>query len=143
MNPIQMTNARNFVRNRAPSFMTSTCTISRPKDPTFDINTGTASGGTRTTIYTGVCRVWEVTGPGVVTVGEDDIIQQTTNISIPWDTDPVPIRGDYIKIETSATDDNMVDRLFEIIDMAKSGELRATRRFSVQMVQEKVDGRNA
>lgn len=137
-----MSKARAYVRARAAESMTSTCVITRPVDPSFAAATGLATGSEGDEVYSGICRVWEVTGGGVVVVGEDEIAQQTTNISSPWDSSPVPIKGDYIKIATSLTDTNLVGRLFMITDQAKSGELRATRRFSVMEVQEKVDGRN-
>ncbi len=139
-NPLLISRARKYVRQRATATMSSQCQITRPKDPTFDKNTGLATSGTRTTIYTGKCRVWEVTGGGVTVITEEDIAEQNTQISIPWDTSPVPIKGDYIKITSSVADSNLVNRLYLITDQAKSGELRATRRFSVKGVQESVNG---
>lgn len=116
--------------------MTSNCRIERSTAPAFDINTGFANAGTKTLIYTGICRVWEVTGSGTVVVSEESVYEQTTQISIPWDVSPIPIRGDYITITGSSSDTNLVNRVFEIQDQAKSGELRASRRFSVKLVQE-------
>ena len=137
-NPIQMDRARAFVQSRAQDFMSTTCEIKRPHDPSFDISTGFGNAGSRSTIYTGKCRVHEVTNGPVVMIGEDEISQQNTQISIPWNADPVPIKGDYIKITASRVDTNLVGRLFVITDMAKSGELRATRRFNVSVIEERV-----
>jgi hypothetical protein len=137
-NPIQMDRARAFIQSRAQDFMSTMCEVKRPKDPTFDITTGFGEAGTRTNIYNGKCRVHEISGGPVVMVGEDEISQQNTQISFPWDMSPVPIKGDYIKITSSRVDTNLVGRVFKITDMAKSGELRATRRFSVVMIEEVV-----
>jgi hypothetical protein len=137
MQTLWMTKAREYVRSRAQWWMSAECIIERNIAPVFDIGTGLATGQDKTLIYEGKCRVWELTTGGQVLVNEQSIEMQNTQLSIPWDFGPVPIVDDLVTITDSATDTNMVGRMFEIIDMVKSGELRATRRFSVHLIQEK------
>jgi hypothetical protein len=132
-----MTNARAYVRSRTQWWMSAECIIERRKSPIFQTNTGYAIGPAKEAVYEGKCRIWEITTGGQVLIGEQSIEMQNTQISIPWDIDPIPIVDDLVTITDCATDVNMIGRMFEIIDTAKSGELRATRRFSVHMVQEK------
>jgi hypothetical protein len=136
-NPVYMTQARAYLRSRIQVFMDAECIITRRTAPIFDIDTGSASGGTAETIYEGDCRIWEVTGAGSVVVNEQDVEFQSTQLSLPWDIFPVPIKNDYVKIVSCPQDSNMNGRTFEIQDMVKSGTLRPTRRFSIKMVQEK------
>jgi hypothetical protein len=60
---------------------------------------------------------------------------QSTQLSIPWNTSPVPRKDDEVEIITSPQDPEMVGKRFVIDSSAKTGELRATRRFSVRGYQ--------
>jgi hypothetical protein len=127
--------ARAYVRRRATAGMLSTCQIERVGGVSWDGTTNLVTAGERTIIYEGPCRIWEVSGGGPFTVADDDnTILQTTNLSIPWDTEPVPEHNDEIVILSSQVDDQMVGKRYRIISSAKTGDLRATRRFVVQGV---------
>lgn len=127
--------ALDYVRSRAENIMQATCRIERVLKPTFDQSTGNATAGGRQTIYEGPCRIWEVSGGNVVMVGEDEVSMQNTQLSIPWDVDPVPIKYDQVQILAHNTDDSLIGKRFEILSGAKAGELRATRRFAIQGYQ--------
>lgn len=133
------TRARNYVRRRATAQMTHHCRIERITNPTF-VETADdllASPGDRTLIYEGICRLWEVAGnAAAVQVGQDEFVMQTTQLAIPWDSDPVPFRDDEVEITDSSTDAHMVGRRYRIMDVAKAGDLRASRRFQLQGLQE-------
>lgn len=125
--------ARQWVRGRATGVMEYTCRIDRSGVPEgYDEDTliYTAEGVAQV-IYEGVCRIWEVANSSSVVVGDTDIYQMTTNLSIPWNTSAVVKRYDEVTILTSPTDDQMVGKRYEIQTVAKAGELRATRRFEV------------
>lgn len=128
--------ARSYVRNRATAQMNYWCSIERITGPNLDETTLRATSGGREIIYEGICRIWEVTGGGTFAVAEEEYALQTTNLSIPWDTDPVPQRDDEVEILEAPTDADMVGRRYRILDVAKAGELRATRRFQIQGIQE-------
>lgn len=125
--------ARSWVRARATGVMEYTCRIERGDRPEgYDEDTLIYTpAGLRTLVYEGRCRIWEVTGAASVTVGDTDIYQQSTQLSIPWDTPEVIMRYDEVTILTAPQDSQMVGKRYEIQTVAKAGELRATRRFEV------------
>lgn len=130
--------AQNYVRSRAVENMTATCVIERVGAQTFDEDTSTLTSGSRVVIYTGLCRIWEVTAGQVVPVGEvDEVVLQSTRLSLPWDTSPVPKRDDEVWIQTSPADSALVGKRFRILSAAMGGDLRATRQFVVQGIQER------
>lgn len=124
--------AIDFMRSRATEVMSYQCKIERVQLPSFDESTGKATSGGRITVYIGPCRIWEVSGGGPIMIGEDDIVMQNTQLSIPWGVDPVPKRDDEVEITSSHSDTEIVGKRFVIDSSAKAGELRATRRFSVR-----------
>jgi hypothetical protein len=113
--------------------MEYTCRIERSGVPEgYDEDTLIYTAeGVATVIYEGTCRIWEVANASSVVVGDTDVYQMTTNLSIPWDTPEEIKRYDVVTILTSHTDDQMVGKRYEIQTVAKAGELRATRRFEV------------
>jgi hypothetical protein len=131
--PISQT-AIDYVRRTATSIMISTCRIERVNKPSFNTDTGRAVPGSKTTIYEGPCRIWEVSGGAPILVSEDEVTMQSTQLSIPWNASPVPERNDEVEILTSP-DPAVVGKRFVIDTSAKAGEMRATRRFAVRGYQ--------
>ena len=125
--------ARKYVRSRATAVMEYTCRIERSGVPEgYDEDTLIYTpAGVAEVVYEGSCRVWEVAGAGSVVVGDTDVYQQSTQLSIPWDTPEVVKRYDVATILTAPQDSQMVGKRYEIQTVAKAGELRATRRFEV------------
>ena len=125
--------ARQYVRARATEVMEYTCRITRGERPDgYDEDTLIFTpAGMAAVIYEGICRVWEVANASSVVVGDTDIYQMSTNLSIPWDTPAVVRRYDEVLILTAPQDSQMVGKRYEIQTVAKAGELRATRRFEV------------
>ena len=125
--------ARSWVRNRATAVMEYTCRIERAGVPEgYDEDTliYTAEGMAQV-VYEGPCRIWEVANSSAVIVGDVDIYQMNTNLSIPWDSAEIVKRYDQVTILTAPQDSQMVGKRYEIQTIAKAGELRATRRFEV------------
>lgn len=130
--------ARQYVRTRATQVMEFDCRIERVNRPeNYDEDTLVLTPSDRETIYEGKCRVWELAGAAIVAVGETDTYQQATQLSIPWDTPEIIKRYDEVEIVGAPQDSQMVGKRFEIQNVAKAGELRATRRFEVTSVMEK------
>lgn len=130
--------ARAYVRTRATQVMEFDCRIERVDRPdTYDEDTLVLTPGAREVVYEGKCRVWELAGASLIAVGDTDTYQQATQLSIPWDTDAVILRYDEVEILGAPQDSQMVGKRFEIQNVAKAGELRATRRFEVTSVMEK------
>lgn len=129
--------ALDMVREYATENMGYTVLIERVTKPTFDQSSGTAVPGSRTTIYSGPGRIWEISGASIVTVGsEDEISMQSVQLTIPWGTTPVPRKWDEVTVIDAARDDYLIGKRFVIDSSAKAGELRATRRFSIRGYQE-------
>jgi Family of unknown function (DUF6093) len=125
--------ARQWVRARATEVMEYTCQITRggvPEGYDEDTLVYTAAGVSQV-IYEGPCRIWEVANTSAIMVGDVDIYQTNTNLSIPWDTPAIVKRYDEVTILTAPQDSQMVGKRYEIQTVAKAGELRATRRFEV------------
>lgn len=125
--------ARSYVRARATAVMEYDCVITRGQRPgDYDEDTLVFTpAADPEVIYTGKCRIWEVANASSVVVGDTDVYQMTTNLSIPWDTPAVVSRYDEVTITGAPQDSQMVGKRYEIATVAKAGELRATRRFEV------------
>jgi len=125
--------ARRYVRSRATAVMEYTCQIYRGAKPdAYDEDTLIYTvGGVKELIYDGICRIWELSSASSIVVGDTDVYQQATNLSIPWDEPAIIRRYDEVVITSAPQDSQMVGERFEIQTVAKAGELRATRRFEV------------
>lgn len=125
--------ARKYVRSRATEVMEYTCRITRSERPEgYDEDTLVYTPeGLAEVVYEGQCRIWELSSAGAVVVGDAEIYQQTTQLSIPWDTPALIMRYDEVEILTAPQDSQVVGKRYEIQTVAKAGELRATRRFEV------------
>jgi hypothetical protein len=125
--------ARKYVRSRATAVMECTCRITRGSRPEgYDEDTLVFTPeGLAELVYEGVCRIWEVQGASSVVVGDTDVYQVSTNLSIPWDSPEIVQRYDEVTVLTAPQDSQMVGKRYEITTVAKAGELRATRRFEV------------
>jgi|SRR5215831_17161168 len=85
-------------------------------------------------LYEGPARIWELSGGPNVVVGDLDIQHQTTQLSIPWNTEAVISQYDEVLVIDCETDAQMVGKRYEVQTVAKAGQLRATRRFEVSGV---------
>jgi hypothetical protein len=133
--------ARNYVRSHATAHMYYTISIVRMLTGVFDEATGGIVPAVGTEIYNGPARIWTVSGPQVISVGEDQMAFTATNISIPWDVDPVPHRDDIATVLTYEPhegfgDPALLDRSFRILDVQLGGQMYATRRMSVLAIGE-------
>jgi len=125
--------AKRFVRHRATDVMDNTCQIYRGSTPDgYDEDTLVFTPeGPRELVYEGPCRIWEIAGAASVVVGDAEIYQQSTQLSIPWDEPAIIRRYDEVVVTSAPEDSQMNGKRYEIQTVAKAGELRATRRFEV------------
>lgn len=128
--------ARAYIRSRATGNMNYTCQVQRIGAPSFDSVTGIYTAGEPSVLYTGVCRIWQVSGGGTVDVNQEGIILQQTKLSIPWNEGVGIKRDDEVKITAASYDPALVNKRYRILDVDKGGDLRATRTFTVQGIQE-------
>ena len=127
--------ARQYARRHATAHMYYTVIIERMAAGVFDEQTGQITVASKKTVYTGPARLWTVSGPQVFAIGEDQLAFSQTNLSIPWDANPVPHRDDVATVTdiTGAEfgDDELLWKSFRITDVQLGGQMFATRRMSV------------
>jgi len=122
--------ARDFVRTRATEVMDYSCRAERVSHGGYDETTLHSTSATRTTLYEGPCRLFEVAGAVALNLGDTEMEIQSTQISLPWDS-PLLKKDDEIVLTATPTDVGMVGKRFQVQSSAKAGELRATRRYAV------------
>lgn len=125
--------ARAYVRRRATQHMLYTVRVERVTPPSFDEVSLHATAGSRTTVYEGVGRVWEITGSTTINIGEADLDIQSTQLSLPWNA-PLLKKNDEVLVTVAPTDAAMVGKRYQIQSSAKAGDLRATRRYAISAV---------
>lgn len=131
-NPISA-EARRYVRARATEVMEHEVRITRKGTPGgYDEDSLVYTpDGVAEVLYEGRARIWELAGAQSVVVGDTDIYQQATQLSIPWDTEASVRRYDEVEVTAAPQDSVMVGKRYEIQSAAKDGELRATRRYEI------------
>jgi hypothetical protein len=137
-NLIHFDTARSYIRSRVTSeFLNSEVRVERVSAPTYDETTLHSVSGSREVIYEGQARIWEVTGASTVIVSENDVQMENTQLSLPWDIDPVPKRNDEVIVTGSAEEEDasILGKRFQIQTAAKAGELRPTRRYTITGLQ--------
>jgi hypothetical protein len=133
--------ARAYARAHATAHMYYTVRIERMSLGVFDQVGGGIVPAVKALIYTGPARIWTVTGPQVIAVGEDEMSMTQTNLSIPWDADPVPHRDDIATVvdynpHGGFGDQALIGKTFRVLDVQYGGQMYATRRMSVQAIEE-------
>ena len=134
---IHFETARDYIRSRVSSeFMNYEVRVERVTRPLYDETNLVAIPGLRTIIYEGPARIWEITGASTVIVSENDMQMESTQLSLPWDIDPVPKRNDEVIVTGSVEEDTTIlGKRFQIQTAAKAGELRPSRRYTISAVQ--------
>lgn len=123
--------ARAYVRARAEAHMNSSVRINRGgRGVSLDRTTGLATTNTGSLIYTGKARIWSLDKNGPVSIGDSDLVLQTTQISIPWQTSTIPDNDDVVTVTACPGDPDVVGRSFRIIGTDGAALSRATRRLT-------------
>lgn len=123
-----------IVRQLATSQMLQACKVERVQAPSYDANTLVASPGSRITVYTGKCRIWEQANPSMVQISGTDFLAYSTVLSLPWDTAEanIPRLMDEVEITVSPTDSTWVGARFRIQTLRQGGQMRPTRSFVLE-----------
>jgi len=85
------------------------------------------------TVYEGKARVYGVSGPMTMNLGEEPQYFSSTYVSIPYDS-VMPRVDDVIKV-TAHHDWTLVGRTFRVMDVEGGGQYPAVRRMQVTGVQ--------
>lgn len=130
-----------YVRGMASAQMLQTCVVERVADPGYDPTTLIATSGSRTTIYTGACRIWQEDNPAAMQLGDTstEFLLYQTVLSLPWNTpdNQIPHLHDEMQVVTSPTDDTWVGKRFRIQSFYKGGQMRPTRSFVVTAMEKR------
>jgi hypothetical protein len=133
--------ARSYARRHATAHMYYTVIIERMAEGVFNEGSGMVTPAVKRTIYSGPARIWTVSGPQVLSVGEEQLSFTQTNMSIPWNAVPVPHRDDLATVidfnpHTGFGDAELLWKTFRVLDVQLGGQMFATRRMSVLAISE-------
>jgi hypothetical protein len=126
--------AASYVRRRTTEHMVDRCKVWKPGDIIVDTD-GNAHREVGTVKYEGPCRFWEVNAGQQIVVGDEQISMTQSYLSLPFDS-VVPEQDDVVEI-TACVDSDLVGRMVNITGVVRGGGLRASRKFSVQVVESK------
>lgn len=91
---------KQYARKRAQDHMSAMVIVYRPEDPqiTFDELTGLSEVPQHEQVYEGKARVWSIDTSGTLILGEADVAQASTNVSIPYDGSVDVRNGDVVYV---------------------------------------------
>lgn len=121
-----------YVRHRATELMVDQCKIWKAGSPLLDRVSGNTQRSQENVKYEGRCRFWEVSGGNQTLIGDQQIVMTQTYFSIPFNA-PVPESDDIVQI-TASVDPDLVGRTLNILTTMRGGGLRASRRFTVELI---------
>lgn len=125
--------AARYAQSFAESNMIYHIKITRMGDPKFDSATGSVEASEIFVLYEGKARVYTISGPVQMGVGEEPTFYSSTYVSIPVQS-PLPMVNDMIEI-IYAPDSAVVGRQFRVMDVESGGQFPATRRVQVTGIQ--------
>lgn len=131
--PLPSAKARAYVTKMAIAQMSSTVTLERPSNPTFDSTTGKMTAGGSTLYWTGPARIYPTAG-GMTQIGGAVVDQGQTTVAIPQDA-PLPKEDDLVTVTATTDDSAMTGRKYRIIDVTEGGILSPTRNLTVTTVE--------
>lgn len=126
--------AASYVRKRTTEHMVDRCRIWKPGDVVVD-DDGSAHRDESQLKYEGPCRFWEVNAGQQIVVGDQQISMTQSYLSLPFDS-IIPEQDDVVQI-TESVDSDLVGRVVNITGVVRGGGLRASRKFTVQVVESK------
>jgi len=122
-----------YARRYAEANMTAAVTITRMAEPSLDDLTGGLTATEQFVLYSGKARVYGVSGPMTMSLGEEPQYFSSTYVSIPLAA-PMPHVDDMIEV-TAHHDWTLVGRTFRVMDVESGGQYPAVRRMQVTGVQ--------
>lgn len=122
-----------YVRHRTSSLMVDRCKIWKAGSPLLDRPSGHTTRSEGAIKYEGRCRFWEVTSGSQTIIGDQQIVMTQSYFSIPYDA-PVPESDDIVQIIDSV-DPDLIGRTLNILSTVRGGGLRASRRFTVELIE--------
>lgn len=127
--------AASYVRKRTTEHMVDACKIWTPGAVVVDPFDGSAHRDEGQLKYEGPCRFWEVGSGQQIVVGDQQISMTQSYLTLPFDS-VIPEADDVIQI-TKSVDSDLEGRVVNVTGVVRGGGLRASRKFSVQVVESK------
>lgn len=119
---------RDLVRRYTEDHMHDSLRIHRGIRGGFDEVTGQHGGlAADSVVYEGKGRVRQITGAGVLSIGEADIDTATATISIPWGS-ASPRRDDLVELVANDSDPEPAGQFFRVLDIESGGLFGEARR---------------
>jgi hypothetical protein len=122
-----------YARRYVEANMTAKVKILRMDNPSWDADTGGVAATEQFTVYEGKARVYGVSGPMTMNLGEEPQYFSSTYVSVPYDA--VLPRVDDVVLVTEHYDWTLVGRSFRVMDVEAGGQYPAVRRMQVTGVQ--------
>lgn len=122
-----------YARRYAEANMTAKVKITRMEEPAFDDTSGDLSALEAYVVYEGKARVYTISGPMTMNLGEEPQYFSSTYVSIPLDV-VMPQVDDVIEVLAHG-DWAVVGRKFRVMDVEGGGQYPAVRRMQVTGVQ--------
>ena len=131
--------ARGFLRDNVEANMTSTVHITRQQsaaDAALD-SSGEISVYADSTVYDGVARMHNASGPVTYTIGEEVQFFSSGAATIPVDVNGTPVDvwvNDMLRV-TGSDDPVLVGRRFRVVDVEVTGMMSVSRRLQLVGIQ--------
>lgn len=121
-----------YARRYVEANMTATVKVTRMAEPTLSAD-GSLTATESYAVYIGKARVYGVSGPMTMNLGEEPQYFSSTYVSIPYDS-PQPRVDDVVEV-TAHQDWTLVGRTFRVMDVEGGGQYPAVRRMQVTGIQ--------
>lgn len=122
-----------YARRYAEANMTAQVKIVRMFEPFLDDATGELHVDEQFVVYEGKARVYGVSGPMTMNLGEEPQYFSSTYVSIPYSATTTRV-DDVIEV-TAHKDWTLVGRSFRVMDVEGGGQYPAVRRMQVTGIQ--------
>lgn len=141
--PLYSTRTSAYIaRVYAERNMTATVVITRPAAPGFRFDTGLLDAESMGDVYDGKARVYTVSGPVTMGIGDEPTYYSSTFVSVPLeelipgaDIPPSPRVDDIVRV-TAHLDPLMLGRFFRVVDVEAGSQFPACRRMQCVGIQD-------
>lgn len=136
--PVRSTLVSLYARRFAESNMTAQVEITRPGPAAFEPSSGELEAQPGPVIYEGKARVYAVSGPVTMDLGDDPQYFSSSMVSVPlvddFGVNVLPEVNDLVRV-LEHPDPLMLGRLFRVMDVEAGGQFAVLRRMQVMGIQ--------
>lgn len=136
--PVKSTLVELYARRFVESNMTAFVEITRPGEPDFVSSSGELEADSGPVVYEGKARVYTVSGPVTLELGDDPQYFSSAVVSVPlvddFGVNVLPQVNDLVEIQEHP-DPLMLGRRFRVMDVEAGGQFAVLRRMQVVGIQ--------